>query len=195
MQLNSDYKPKIFENKLVILFIVVIMFLSSSTLLTYKILSFKNTLEVRRFERKVNNILKAYKAKNDNSAESKVDKNEVVKLMSSNVEDRLKNRKYSTKDPFQVVLKKASKNIGKNRKKGKISGTENITDNIKVLGVVNNGPSKVAIVKFGTSNSAVQIMKIGESFAGCTLKEIRYDGIVIERHGEYFVYIFGGESN
>lgn len=194
------------ENKLLILWLVFLLFLSSSGMLSYKIVSFsKDNQQIIQFSHDLDNMIETSRSstqKQENNLE-KDDKIKAVKKVSISQD-------FSTKDPFQALLKKVEKvelnqqvksnrdqkvinNKIVNNQRMKEDETEDILRNIELLGMLNNESSRVAIIKF--SESLIKIMKNGEEFAGLRIKEIKDDEIVVESKGKYYIYTLGGEDN
>lgn len=182
----------ILEDKRVILFLILILFLSSMSVLTYRILCFYKIGEERiNFEQNLNNTVKVadLSTKEDIALEeAKVTK----KTKVTNREKTMNNEKVVAKNPFKILLKKIEKEKVED---DKIEGNKIKVRNIELLGILNNQFSKVAIIKFGKENSLVQIIKVGEEFAGLILKEIKDDKIVMESQGKNYIYTLGGEEN
>ncbi|OCL28132.1 hypothetical protein U472_02785 [Orenia metallireducens] len=196
------------ENRLLILWLVFLLFLSSSGMLVYKIVSFsKNNQQFVQFSNNLDNIIQTSK--------KVVENREIISEEGSETEVSKETstiKEYSTKDPFQTLLKKVEKvnlnklvksQIAKQPKNNNTSNNPKVKENkvnplareIELLGMLNSEISKVAIIKFGKKDSIIQIMKAGEEFAGLRIKEIKDDEVVMESKGGYYIYTLGGDDN
>ncbi|PRX31133.1 hypothetical protein BX659_106169 [Orenia metallireducens] len=183
----QDFKAvNILEDKRLILLLVLILFLSSMSILTYRILCFyKIGEELINFEQDLNNMVKVA----DLSTKEDIALEEEAK--ETNKEETIDNEKIVAKNPFKILLKKIEKEkVEDDKIENKIE-----IRTIELLGILNNQFSKVAIIKFGKKNSLVQIIKVGEEFAGLTLKEIKDDKVVMKSQGRNYIYTLGGEEN
>ncbi|TDX53027.1 hypothetical protein [Orenia marismortui] len=189
---NNSKLTAIFENRLLMLSLTIILFLSSCSFLTYRILnSLDNQKEISRFENKIAHIAEMGKKAKDN-----IDKDNITKPKDNSKTLAINN--YSNKNPFKVKLQykpRSSSDRSNNDEDIKELPQQELSKQIKVLGILNNSNNIMAIIKFGNKNSAVKIMKNGEAFLGFTIKKINNDSVIMENDGRYFTYIFGGEDN
>jgi hypothetical protein len=169
----------------------------------YKIVSFiNNDEEFRKYSQELNNIIAI-------TQKSKTIKEEIIK--ESQIKDRtlkLSNKEKSiNKDPFKVLLETVNNNHNSNqlpesKKKADLKSQEKANSNpnlifnkVELIGILNNQLRQVVIVKFGDSDSSIKIMKVGDQFAGLTIREIEDKRVLIEGNGKYHVYTLGGERN
>ena len=187
VEINKDLQPSVFSENIVVIVTIAVLFVLGMTGIGawYYLELTSSTKEIRKFETKVNGLVK-----------------EVEKKPTKTVENNNGKQETETKDflatesnPFQSQLEKIvsgpvnTKNNQSSTNQGNGGVKKRLANQVKVLGLLGGPNKRLAIIEIG---SDVQIVKPGDRISSLTIKDINNKRVVIEEYGKKLTYTFGG---
>ena len=187
VEINKDLQPSVFsENLVVIVTIAALFFLGMTGIGAWYYLELtSSTKEIRKFETKVNGLVK------------EVEKKSTTNIVENNNEQKSETKEFldAESNPFQSRLKKIvsspenAKNSRGSNNQGKEGVKKRLANKLKVLGLLGGPDKRLAIIEIG---SDVKIVKPGDRISSLTIKDINNKRVVIEEYGKELTYTFGG---
>ncbi|ADL13265.1 hypothetical protein [Acetohalobium arabaticum] len=190
MQFNNLFSSSFIKTKLVLIFASILLSVGCSGFITYQALDLINTKQdIENFKEEIARIVKVQ----DIEAGLDEDLQEITNGSNqSNVLFSYNNQ--SNTNPFRSLLTKkvVDKSVASKQDSSTVDKPEIIKPDITVLGILGNQKVKRAIIRLGSSETEVYIVRVKEEIQELKIKSITDNKVIITKQNRDFSYEFGG---